>query len=235
MISKAWLSNAVALALIGISFCVPVAYESVFLFTGLFAFSGAITNQIAIHMLFERVPFLYGSGIIEQNFESFKGSIGTMIMKEFFNKEHLSDFLDEKKQSIDLEPLVEKADFSPAFDALSQTVMDSKFGAAINMFGGEEALEGLREPFMRKLKSAVIRIVSSESFKLQLQTHMKESLLSDGVIASIETLIYKRLDALSPAMVKALVKELIHEHLGWLVVWGGVFGGLIGGISSFFL
>jgi len=39
---------------------------------GVFAFSGAITNSLAIHMLFEKVPFLYGSGVIEVNFHSLK-------------------------------------------------------------------------------------------------------------------------------------------------------------------
>ena len=48
------------------------------------------------------------------------------------------------------------------------------------------------------------------------------------MLVSIDELITKRLDELTPVMVKSLVQELIKEHLGWLVVWGGVFGGLIG-------
>ena len=51
---------------------------------GLFAFSGAITNTLAIHMLFEKVPFLYGSGIIESKFEEFKLSIKNLLMEQFF-------------------------------------------------------------------------------------------------------------------------------------------------------
>ncbi len=39
---------------------------------GIFAFSGAITNTLAIYMLFEKVPFLYGSGIIEKNLKFLK-------------------------------------------------------------------------------------------------------------------------------------------------------------------
>jgi len=35
---------------------------------GLFALSGAITNWLAIHMLFEKVPGLYGSGVIPARF-----------------------------------------------------------------------------------------------------------------------------------------------------------------------
>lgn len=233
--SKSLITDLLSILLIGLSFFVSVEYQNTVLFTGLFALSGAITNQLAIHMLFERVPFLYGSGVIEKNFQTFKESIRIMIMKQFFNKDQLGDFFAKEEQKINLAPLVEGADFSPAFDALSKTVMESKFGAAINMFGGEEALEGLREPFARKLKSAVSSIVSSQAFKAQLNQHIQNSALTDDMLESVERLITRRLDELTPIMVKELVQELIKEHLGWLVVWGGVFGGLIGLGSSFII
>ena len=233
--SKSFITNFIAVLLISISFIVPEIYKQILLFTGLFALSGAVTNQLAIHMLFERVPFLYGSGVIEKNFETFKTSIHQMIMKQFFSKEQLSNFFTKEEQKIDLKPLVEEADFSPAFDALSVTVMESKFGTAIQMFGGEEALEGLREPFSSKLKSAVSSIVASDAFKAQLDHHIQNSALSEDMLDSVDKLIIERLDELTPEMVKELVQELIKEHLGWLVVWGGVFGGLIGLLSSFIL
>jgi len=230
--NKSFITNIVSLLLIGLSFILPHPYHHSFLFTGLFALSGAITNQLAIHMLFERVPFLYGSGVIEKNFESFKASIHTMIMKQFFTKEQISSFFAEEEKKIDLVPLVESADFSPAFNALSKTVMESKFGNAVQMFGGEDALESLRKPFEEKLKSAVSTIVSTEAFKAQLNHHIQHSSLSKDLLDSIDKLITNRLDELTPYMVKNLVQELIQAHLGWLVVWGGVFGGLIGLISS---
>ena len=233
--SKSLITDLISILLIGLSFIVTPQYRDALLFTGLFALSGAITNQLAIHMLFEKVPFLYGSGVIEKNFDTFKISIKNMIMKQFFTQEQLGKFFADEEQKIDLSPLVEQADFSPAFDALSVTVMESKFGAAIQMFGGEEALEGLREPFSRKLKSAVSSIVSSDVFKAQLDHHIQNSALSEDMIDSVENLISKRLEELTPRMVKELVQELIKEHLGWLVVWGGVFGGLIGFASSLFL
>ncbi|MEA2047311.1 MAG: DUF445 domain-containing protein [Campylobacterota bacterium] len=230
--SKSFMSNLLSIVLIGLSFTVPLAYQNALLFTGLFALSGAVTNQLAIYMLFERVPLLYGSGVIEKNFDTFKHAIKEMMMKQFFTKEQLGDFFAKEEKKIDLTPLVEGADFSPAFDALSKTVMESKFGGAISMFGGEEALEGLRGSFSNKLKSAVIKIVSSSTFKTQIDHHIQNSTLSEDMLSSVEGLITKRLNELTPKMVKELVQELIKEHLGWLVVWGGVFGGLIGFLSS---
>jgi len=230
--SKSFITDSLSILLIGLSFIVPLEFKNAFLYTGLFALSGAITNQLAIHMLFEKVPLLYGSGVIEKNFTTFKASIHTMIMKQFFTKEQLGDFFAKEEQKTNLAPLVDGADFSPAFDALSKTVMESKFGGAIQMFGGEEALEGLRTPFSNKLKFAVTKIVSSDTFKAQLDHQIQNSALSEDMINSVENLITKRLDELTPKMVKELVQELIKEHLGWLVVWGGVFGGLIGLVSS---
>jgi len=225
------LTNLIAVFLIILAYLLP-HYHAPLLYTGLFALSGAVTNQLAIHMLFERVPFLYGSGVIELNFNSFKEAIATMVMREFFSKEKIENFFAKEEQKIDLAPLVESADFSPAFDALSQTVMESKFGGAIQMFGGPEALEGLREPFNRKLQSSVVKIVSSDTFKEQLNHHLQHSTLSDDLLKTIEKLVYQRLDELSPQMVKEMVQSLIKEHLDWLVVWGGLFGGLIGFVSS---
>lgn len=233
--SKSLITDLLAIVMIGISFFVPPLYQNAFLFTGLFALSGAVTNQLAIHMLFEKVPLLYGSGVIEKNFDTFKGSIREMMMKQFFTKDQLGAFFLKEEEKIDLKPLVESADFSPAFDALTKTVMESKFGGAIAMFGGEEALEGLRGPFSNKLKSAVGKIVDSSAFKAQLDYHIQSSALSEDMITSVEALITSRLEKLTPKMVKTLVQELIKEHLGWLVVWGGVFGGLIGLFSSFFI
>ncbi len=231
-INKSFITNFTAIVLITLSFIVET-YSSVLLFTGLFALSGAITNQLAIHMLFEKVPFLYGSGVIPARFEAFKEAIKNLMMNEFFTKEQLDNFFKNEEKQIDLKPIIEDTDFSPAFEALSKTVMESQFGGMLGMFGGESALDGLKEPFSKKMKSAVIDIVNSETFNNTLQSHMQSSELTNDMLKSIEKVIDSRLDELTPQIVKEIVQKLIKEHLDWLVVWGGVFGGLIGLLSSF--
>ncbi len=233
-LNKSFITNLIALILILLSYLLP-EFHSTLLYTGLFALSGAITNQLAIHMLFEKVPLLYGSGVIPARFESFKTAIKNLMMAEFFTREQLENFFANEEKKINLEPIIKETDFSPAFDALSKTVMESSFGGMLGMFGGESALDALREPFSQKMKSAVIKIVNSEAFNETLQNHMQNSSLNDDMIASIEKVIDSRLEELTPQMVKEIVQKLISEHLGWLVVWGGVFGGLIGLVSSFLL
>ncbi|TKI68942.1 DUF445 domain-containing protein [Sulfurimonas crateris] len=234
-LNKGFMTNLIAAALVGVSFFIDETVADLFLYTGLFALSGALTNQLAIHMLFEKVPLLYGSGVIPARFEAFKESIKNLMMSQFFTKEQLEYFFKNEEKKIELTPIIEATDFSPAFDALSKTVMESSFGGMLGMFGGESVLENLREPFSQKMKSAVIKIVQSETFNYTLQKHLQNSTLSDDMMKSIEDIIEIRLNELTPVMVKDIVQKLIKEHLSWLVVWGGVFGGAIGLISSFLL
>ena len=233
-LSKSFLTNFVAFILIALSFVV-MEFHTALLFTGLFAMSGAVTNQLAIHMLFEKVPFLYGSGVIPLRFEAFKKSIKNLMMQEFFTREQLENFFANEEQKISLEPIIEETDFTPAFDALSKTVMESSFGGMLGMFGGESALEALKEPFSNKMRAAVIKIVNSDAFNKTMQNHLQNSSLNEDMINSIESVIDIRLNELTPELVKEMVQKLIKEHLDWLVVWGGVFGGLIGLLSSFLL
>ena len=92
-IDKSLLSNAAAAAVIAAGYLLPGTAGELLLSTGLFALSGAVTNWLAIHMLFERVPGLYGSGIIPLRFEEFKSGIRELIMEQFFDRVELEEVL----------------------------------------------------------------------------------------------------------------------------------------------
>lgn len=231
-IDKSWLTDIVSGLLVVIGFMLPEPYAHWSLLAGLFALSGAITNQIAIHMLFEKVPFLYGSGVIQLQFEAFKASIKNLMISQFFTKEQLDSFFAKEEKSLNLAPIIAQMDVSPAFDALTKTVMESSFGGMLSMFGGASALEGLRAPFSEKLKSSIIEISQSNDFQQKLSQNIKNSSLSSDMLLTIEQMIDTRLDELTPKMVKEIVQDFIKEHLGWLVVWGGFFGALIGVLST---
>jgi len=205
---------------------------------GLFAFSGAITNWLAVHMLFEKVPGLYGSGVIPARFEDFKSAIRTMMMEQFFSQQNLDKFIDESGShdiELALSPVIEKVDLSPAFDKLVKVIMESSFGSMLGMFGGQEALEPLKEPFMLNMKESLIEMTGSPEFHQLLNTEMKQPNITGDIREKVSQIIEQRLDELTPNIVKAIVQEMIKQHLGWLVVWGGFFGGIIGGVSSFAL
>jgi len=234
-IDKSWATDIVSLGLVASAFVLPEPFRHYTLLTGLFAISGAVTNQIAIHMLFEKVPFLYGSGVIQLQFVAFKTSIKNLMMEQFFTQEQLNGFFEREEKKLDLTPIIEEMDVSPAFDALTKTVMESSFGGMLSMFGGASALEGLRAPFSDKLKTSIVEIAKSDDFQQKISENLRNSSLSSDMLITIEQMIDTRLDALTPKMVKEIVQDFIKEHLGWLVVWGGFFGALIGLLSTFIL
>lgn len=234
-IDKSWMTDIISMSFVVVSFVLPEPYAKWSLLTGLFAISGAVTNQIAIHMLFEKVPFLYGSGVIQLQFEAFKASIKNLMMSQFFTKDQLDTFFAKEEQRLDLEPIIAEVDMSPAFDALTKTVMESSFGGMLAMFGGAGALEGLRAPFGEKLKNSIVEITKSDDFQQKIAKNIQNSSLSSDMLMTIEQMIDARLNELTPQMVKEIVQNFIKDHLGWLVVWGGFFGALIGLLSTLVL
>jgi len=201
---------------------------------GLFALSGALTNWLAVHMLFEKVPGLVGSGVIPARFEAFKSAIKTMMMEQFFTQENIDRFVSggAAKGSINIAPVIEKIDMSPAFDKLVEVIMNSSFGGMLGMLGGVEALTPLKEPFINGMKESVVEITEKESFNQLLQAEIDQPEVMADIRAKVADIIDARLEELTPQLVKEMVQQMIKQHLGWLVVWGGVFGGLIGLLSA---
>ncbi|CAM2933658.1 hypothetical protein VIOR103205_08630 [Vibrio ordalii] len=232
--NKSLLTNIIALALLATSYQLD---NTIALYAGLFAFSGAITNWLAIHMLFEKVPGLYGSGVIPARFEEFKTAIKSLMMEQFFTQSNIDRFLSKEmtgSKTLDLEPVIAKVDFNPTFDSLVEVIANSPFGGMLAMFGGTDALQPLKQPFVEKMQQSMIDISQSDSVKQALKEQLEAPEMIEEITANIENIIDQRLNELTPKLVKEMVQKMIKQHLGWLVVWGGVFGGLIGVASSFF-
>jgi len=236
LINKSLVTNLLAAGLILLSFNVP-QYSTQIFNMGIFALSGAITNWLAVYMLFERVPLLYGSGVIPNQFEQFKAAIKTMMMQQFFTSENLNRLIVTEEESasnlIDLDSLLDEIDYDNVFQRLLDAIMESSFGSMLGMFGGAGALEPLRGPFAEKIRGALDEMVNTESFHEKLSGSINNSMLSEDMLQHIEQMVDYRLEELTPELVKNIVQEMIQKHLGWLVVWGGVFGGLIGLVVSF--
>ena len=202
---------------------------------GLFALSGAITNWLAVHMLFEKVPLLYGSGVIPARFEEFKLAIRQLMMEQFFTAENIDRFLSTGSgtaSSIDLTPVIEKIDLTPAFNNLVSVIESSSFAPMLAMVGGSEALQPMKEPFIEKMKLSIQEISQSEQFNHLLREELEQPDMIENLQNKVSDIIEKRLNELTPQLVKEIVQAMIKKHLGWLVVWGGVFGGIIGLIAA---
>eukprot|EP00494_Astrolonche_serrata_P011523 UN11608 len=47
-------------------------------------FAGGVTNWLAVTMLFDEIPFLYGSGVIPRRFKEIRQAVKKVIMEKFF-------------------------------------------------------------------------------------------------------------------------------------------------------
>lgn len=230
--NKSLVTNLTVLALAITAYALQ--YQVLFTIA-VFAFSGAITNWLAVHMLFEKVPGLYGSGVIPAHFDEFKLSIRKLMMEEFFTTSNIDQFLNRdqvRNSDRHLAPVIEKLDLEPAFDTLVKTILESSFGGMLGLMGGQQALQPLKQPFIDNMRQAMIDLTCSEEFSRLLIEELEQPEVVEDIQNNVRGIIDKRLDQLTPQIVKTIIQDMIRKHLGWLVVWGGLFGGLIGLISA---
>ncbi len=236
ILNKSFLTNLTAILIIVVGYLCPIEPD-LMKSIGFFALSGAVTNWLAIHMLFEKVPFLYGSGVIPNRFDEFKFAIKDLMMKQFFTQENIEQFIEAEEQQgshvLNIDPLMNAIDYDKIYEGLVTSIMESSFGSMLQMMGGEQALAPLREPLMGKMKNTLREMVESERFKDVLKLGLDSHKIGQDIVSKIETIIDKRLNELTPQLVKEIVQKIIKIHLGWLVVWGGVFGGILGAAFSF--
>ncbi|MDE3000164.1 MAG: DUF445 domain-containing protein [Gemmatimonadota bacterium] len=231
--NKSLLTNLISLAVVGAGAVSPV-YRDQILTVGLFATSGAFTNWLAVHMLFEKVPGLYGSGVVPARFKEFKAGIRTLIMEQFFTREKVEEFLaaDTRDEPFNPGPVVSAVDYDRIYAGFVDVVLASPFGGMLGIVGGARALEPLRDPFKSKMKEELRNMLLSTTFRDAMTAGLQGGLAGEALVSRAETIVTRRLEELTPQMVKRIVQEMIREHLGWLVVWGGVFGGFLGLIAS---
>jgi len=238
--NKSQVTNLIAVGVIATGYLVayfldPVAGEHIKT-VGFFALSGAVTNWLAIYMLFEKIPGLYGSGVIPAHFTEIKGWIHNMVMEQFFTHENLDHYFKQGQdmlfKSVNLNSAVDQLDYDRIYETVKAEILSSKLGGMLGMFGGEGLFERYREPFKIKMREHILMELSKPGFFQSIMSSADID-ISSIVMEKVEVIIQERLEELTPQMVKEIVQEMIKRHLGWLVVWGGVFGGLIGLVMSF--
>ena len=224
MFNKSLITNLVALLIIAIGYTSPV-YSEIIYMTGLFALSGGVTNWLAIHMLFEKVPFFYGSGVIPSRFKEFKLGIKQLVMNEFFTPENIKTFMGKQSEAFATD-MKDTIDFDRVFAGLVEAIENSPMGSMLGMLGGKKALEPLKEPVTLKLQEIMVEMKDTAS------AASEEKSLTSSLLFRVEQIVDQRLDELTPLQVKNIIQEMIRKHLGWLVVWGGAVGGFTGlGVS----
>jgi len=222
--NKSLITNLLSILIIIVGYIYQENYPFIII-TGVFALSGSITNWLAIHMLFEKIPLLYGSGVILDKFEDIKLGIKNLILQELFTETQINNFLLDNKVSAS-ETIINKIDFDKVFLGLVEAIEGSQLGGMLAMVGGRKALDPLKDPFTKKLKIII------EDFVTENTSNENSSETTASLLLKIENILDTRLADLSPEDIKIIIQKMIKEHLGWLVVWGGFFGGFLGLVLS---
>ena len=107
---KGNLSNLVSFVLLiaGLATVETTSWGSWVLAAGLFGFAGGITNWLAVKMLFDRVPLLYGSGVIPNRFREIRETVKDLIMIHFFDAEYLERFFAGRMDALSEDPELER-------------------------------------------------------------------------------------------------------------------------------
>lgn len=197
---------------------------------GVFGFAGGITNWLAVKMLFDRVPLLYGSGVIPNRFREIRATIKNLIMTHFFDEEYLQRFFDEHGSQMmgegrlekELVDLLESDQADKAIEAELNKLSEGPFGMMIKM-AGTDMLKVIVKQFMGGLVGRIAPVAEE-----RLRSKMVDIPALRG---QVDRLLEVKLEELTPEIVKAMMERVMREHLGWLIVWGNVFGAAIGLLS----
>jgi len=205
---------------------------------GIFGFSGGITNWLAVKMLFERVPLLYGSGVIPNRFKDIRQAIKKTLMESFFDREYLETYLQEKSsdflQSINIATLISDKLKDPSIDS----VILNKFmeisrkpeGAFLMMFAN--MVPGGMEGMLKMIKPLLINLSEEMSQQLMATFSLETKIDIDKIRIEIDNFLTTKVEQITPEMLKKIIEDVIREHLGWLIIWGNIFGALLGIISQ---
>lgn len=254
---KGTFSNCLSAAVLGVSLVLPEGVFRALLFsTGMYAFSGGITNWLAVKMLFDRIPGLIGSGVIPARFREIRSKVKNLILEHFFNPEYLEQFFADHAQDIDWQSYVKKASggapnpigrlvekewdkltakdvVQPVIDAEIEKLTDSPIGGFLLMVGTDNIRPAVNQfvtAFVASMESKVSEFASNLCIdKLEIELD-KEKILKD-VQAQLDFLLERKLLLLDASHVKRMMEDVIRQHLGWLVVWGNVFGAILGLIA----
>ena len=231
---KGNISNLISFGLLGVGLVgrmEGVVGSEWVLAVGLFGFAGGVTNWLAVKMLFDRVPLLYGSGVIPARFREIRQAVKDAIMEYFFDEEYLARFFAERVDALaggdglgeKVAAMLESEEVDEIIDRKLEELAASPQGMMIKMVG-IAMVKPLVKQFVVGVGTEMAPMLAGEVAKPELEV--------GALREQVDELLEAKLEELTPERVKEMMEEVIREHLGWLIVWGNVFGGCIGIVSK---
>ncbi|MEE9322190.1 MAG: DUF445 domain-containing protein [Granulosicoccus sp.] len=259
MLDKNLTPNLLALAILLLGLALTGPTGTVLTSVGLFALSGALTNWLAVHMLFERVPGLYGSGVIVLHFEEFKSGILRLVHEQLLHKDKIEELLgspndtgndtsdgsgDGSPDRESIEAAVGNPDSTsdaPAFDLepmLARIDLDAAFNQLVltvteSSFGQMLAMvggEAALQPLREPFKARMHNFLSDAARSPRIQAAVAEQISS---MAGSDQFISK-LDRILRARLDELTPEMVRDIMQQMIRrhlgWLVIWGGVFGGL-----
>lgn len=128
----------------------------------LYGLSGSLTNSLAITMIFEKIPFLWGSGLIEKNFTVFQKKLKETLMEHLFSQGLKLDALDIELVADKLYAQLQKSQLAMVTrfitpTALAELLRDMGLTSLISESLPPEMLEDFLEQQIKKLSPADVK------------------------------------------------------------------------------
>ena len=230
--NKGKVSNLATFALLILGLLAPGEdpWQPWILATGLFGFAGGITNWLAVKMLFDRVPLLYGSGVIPNRFREIREQVKLLIMTHFFDTDYLERFFGDRIGDLSTDPQLE----GKIVDLLASDEVDEIVERKLEELQASPSGAILKMVGTQTVKPLVVQFlggIGSELAPRLVAEFAQPAMEVDALRDQVDQLLTAKLEELTPATVKEMMEEVMRQHLGWLIVWGNVFGGLIGLVS----
>ncbi len=253
---KGTVSNLTSALLLVVSILLPDGAARALVFSAaIFAFSGGVTNWLAVKMLFDRIPGLIGSGVIPARFREIRSKVKDLIVEHFFDEEYLKDFFSQRQGEIDWQKYLKRSsnggspmsDFverqwekltsadvvQPMIDSQIDKLTNSSVGGLLVMVGLDKVRPAVNQfvsGFIASMQEKVLA-VAAEASPSDLPLELDEEAVVRDLRENVGVLLETKLQQLHAADVKRMMEDVIRQHLGWLVVWGNVFGGLLGVVA----
>lgn len=196
---------------------------------GLFGFSGGMTNWLAIRMMFDKIPFLIGSGILLKHFIEIRENVKKTTMETYFDAGHITSYVQQKTEMIlsalQLEESIRDIIRSPEVQQLIEDKIDDMYetpeGMVLGMMVNKEKMKTSIMPSIENIGGDIVPLVSQ-------MIRSSEHLTEENLREKIDEMITSKLVEMSPEFVIGVVKDMVETELGWVIIWGNIFGGMLG-------
>merc|ERR1711933_12408 len=159
----------------------------------MFAIGGGVTNWVAIKMLFDKIPLVYGSGIIPAQYEGIRRVVKNVIMKNFFDETFLNYYVKDKVLNMDIKGKLEDFCKSEKMEKILQGVFGNDAGMLVPIV----------KPHIVKVGARLAPLIKDKIRSMDLMKDL------DSAKVEVDKMLTDRMLELTPDKVKVLLEEIM--------------------------